>query len=86
MTCPHCGSRHILSNVTIRWVHLRGALLPERGHFCTGCRKPFAAPMNGDLALQAVRVTEVTPAVHSLQRSGDVVVVRYRSGAQEIVY
>ena len=49
VNCPTCGTAKILSNITIAWVQAGDSLLPERGHFCTSCSKPFKAPLNGDI-------------------------------------
>lgn len=65
---------------------MKGAFLSERGHFCFRCGRPFQPGSNGELAFRTVRVDAVSPAVHSLQGSGDVIVVRYRNGATEILY
>jgi len=47
---------------------------------------PSSPGSNGELAFRTVRVDAISPAVHSLQASGDVVVVRFRNGATEILY
>jgi len=86
LKCPQCGSRHVISNITIRWNQVKGAFLSERGHFCFKCGRPFQPGSNGELAFRTVRVDAVSPAVQSLQGTADVVVVRYRNGATEIVY
>lgn len=85
MKCPHCGSGHVISNITIRWSQPRGTFRPERGHFCTKCGRPFRIK-HFDFGFRTVRVEQASPAHYSLQRSGDVVVVRYRNGAQEILF
>ena len=85
MKCPQCGSRHVVSNITIRWNQVNGSFLSERGHFCFRCGRPFRHTLHGDFAFRSVRVPAATPAMHSLQASGDMVVVRYRSGATEIL-
>jgi len=76
----------VISNITIRWNQVRGAFLSERGHFCFKCGRPFQPGANGELAFRAIRVDSISPAVQSLQSSGDVVIVRYRTGATEILY
>ncbi|HET6946780.1 MAG TPA: hypothetical protein VFJ45_03125 [bacterium] len=76
----------MISNITIRWNQVKGAFLSERGHFCFKCGRPFQPGSNGELAFRTVRVDAVSPAVQSLQTTADVVVVRYRNGATEIVY
>ena len=86
MRCPYCGSRYVLCDITIRWSHLRGQLHPERGHFCTGCGRSFPRGFTGDLTLSSVSVGRVSPALYSLQRSGDVVIVRHRTGQAEVLY
>lgn len=86
MKCPHCGSKHVVSNITIRWHQTKGNFLSGRGHFCFGCSRPFQIAAKGEFALQTVRVDSASPAVLSLQKSGDVVVVRHRNGATEILY
>jgi hypothetical protein len=86
MPCPYCGSRYVLCDITIRWSHFRGQLRSERGHFCTGCGRSFPRSVAHDLAFSSVQVAEVSPALYSLQRSGDVVIVRHRSGASEVLF
>ncbi len=86
MRCPYCRSRHVLPNITVRWSQLRGRIRPERGHFCTGCGRPFSEGPAGDLAFRSVRIEDVSSALYSLQRSGDVVIVRHRTGAPEILF
>lgn len=76
----------MISNITIRWNQVKGAFLSERGHFCFKCGRPFQPGSGGELAIRSVRVGAVTPAVQSLQATGDVVVVRYRNGATEVLY
>ena len=39
-----------------------------------------------DLTLLSVRVEEVSSSLYSLQASGDVVIVRHRTGASEILF
>jgi len=85
LKCPQCGSRHVISNITIRWRQVRGAFLSERGHFCFRCGRPFQPGSNGELAFRTVRVDTVSPAIRSLQATADVIVVRYRNGATEIL-
>ena len=75
----------MVSNITIRWNQVKGSFLSERGHFCFRCGRPFQNTPPGDLAFQSTRVSAATPAMHSLQSSGDVVVVRYRNGSTEIL-
>lgn len=86
MKCPQCGSRHVVSNITIRWNQVKGSFLSERGHFCFRCGRPFQNALHGDFGFRSMRVPAATPAMHSLQSSGDVVVVRYRNGATEILF
>ncbi|MGH2349178.1 MAG: hypothetical protein ACRDFT_06910 [bacterium] len=86
MNCPTCGSAKVLSNVTIAWVHVRDSLLPERGHFCTSCSKPFHAPLAGTIPFGTVRVRAISPALLRLQESADLVVIRHRAGVKEVVY
>lgn len=86
MNCPTCGSAKVLSNVTVAWVQIRDSLLPERGHFCTSCSKPFRAPRAGDIAFSTVRVNTISPALLRLQENADLVVVRYRAGVKEVIY
>lgn len=86
MKCPQCGSRHVVSNITIRWNQAKDSFLSERGHFCFRCGRPFQHTVVGDLMFRSVRVPVATPAMHSLQASGDMVVVRYRNGATEILF
>ncbi|MDR7468148.1 MAG: hypothetical protein QN141_11030 [Armatimonadota bacterium] len=76
----------MISNITIRWRQVQGAFLSERGHFCFRCGRPFQPGSNGELAFRTVRVDAVSPAVRSLQATADVIVVRYRNGATEILY
>jgi DNA-directed RNA polymerase subunit RPC12/RpoP len=84
--CPQCGSRHVVSNITIQWNQIKGSFHSERGHFCFRCGRPFQPAQAGELGLRSIRVPEATAAMHSLQASGDVVVVRYRTGATEILF
>lgn len=86
MKCPNCGSAKVLSNVTVAWVQIRDSLLPDRGHFCTSCSKPFHAPQAGNIAFSTVRVNAISPALLRLQESADLVVVRYRAGVKEVIY
>ncbi len=86
MRCPYCRSRYVLCDITVRWSHLRGQLRPERGHFCTGCGRSFPRGAAGELALSSVPVGDVSPALYSLQRSGDVVIVRHRAGKTEVLF
>lgn len=76
----------MVSNITIRWNQVKGSFLSERGHFCFRCGHPFENPTPDGLAFRRLRVPAATPAMQSLQASGDVIVVRYRSGATEIVF
>lgn len=87
MQCPYCRSRHVIPDITVRWSQVRGRLRPERGSFCTGCGRPFSpAPPGDDLTLGSVRVEEASPALHSLQSSGDIVIVRHRTGGPEVLF
>jgi DNA-directed RNA polymerase subunit RPC12/RpoP len=86
MKCPQCGSRHVVSNITIRWNQVKGSFHSERGHFCFRCGRPFQPAQAGEISLRSIRVPEATPAVWSLQGSGDMMVVRYRNGATEILF
>ena len=88
MRCPHCGKRSVISHVTVRWNQVKGSLLPFRGHYCTSCKTAFEddrAPA-GEFSFQSVRVDAVTDALRRLQESADVIVVRHRSGAREVVF
>src|SRR5207245_1155695 len=49
MRCPYCRSHHVVPDITVRWSQLRGRLRPVRGHFCTGCGRPFSEVPVGDL-------------------------------------
>ena len=86
MKCPQCGSRHVVSNITIRWNQVKGSFLSERGHFCFRCGRPFQNSLYGDLTFHKLRVPTVTPSMLSLQATGDMVIVRYRNGATEILF
>ncbi len=86
MQCPYCRSRHVIANVTVRWSHVQGRLRPERGSFCTRCSRPFTPAPPGDLSFGSVRVNDVGPALYSLQRSADVVIVRHRTGVPEVLF
>lgn len=86
MKCPQCGSRHVVSNITIRWNQVKGSFLSERGHFCFQCGRPFQHMLIGHFTFRSLRVPVATAAMHSLQASGDVVVIRYRNGATEILF
>lgn len=86
MKCPQCGSRHVISNITIRWNQVEGSFHSERGHFCFRCGQPFQHSPHGEISLRSIRVPAATPAMQSLQASGDVIVVRYRNGATEVSF
>ena len=86
MKCPQCGSRHVVSNITIRWNQVKGSFHSERGHFCFRCGRPFQPAQAGEISLRSIRVPEATPAMRSLQASGDMMVVRYRNGVTEILF
>ncbi len=86
MDCPYCGSPNVVPNVTIRWSQVRGAFEPRRGAYCTACGKSFEGRTRGEFVLQAVLIERITPAIRSLQESGDVIVVRHRSGILELLY
>ena len=86
MRCPYCRSRHVIPDITVRWSQLRGRLRPVRGNFCTGCGRPFSEVPNSDLTLLSVRVEEVSSCLYSLQASGDVVIVRHRTGTSEVLF
>ncbi len=90
MRCPHCGKQAVISHVTIRWVHVKGSLLPERGFYCTACGTAFedapAPPARSDFAFRSVHVDALNDALRSLQESADLVVVRYKSGVREVLY
>ncbi len=86
MRCPYCGDRYVLCDITIRWSYLKGRLRSERGHFCTGCGRSFPRGTADDLALCAVQVADISPALYSLQRSGDVVIIRHRAGLSEVLF
>jgi hypothetical protein len=38
------------------------------------------------MAIRTVLLDEITPAIRSLQESGDVVVIRHRNGTHEVIY
>lgn len=90
MRCPHCGKQALISRVTIRWVHVRGSLLPERGFYCTACGTAFEdaapAPARSDFAFRSVHVNAMSDALRRLQESADLVVVRLKSGVREVLY
>ncbi|MBI4277250.1 MAG: hypothetical protein HY660_02240 [Armatimonadetes bacterium] len=86
MRCPHCGSEYLVSNVTIRWMQVRGMFLHERGHYCVACGKGIEGAAAPSEMLLAVRVERVSAALRSLQESGDVVVVQHRDGTKEVLF
>jgi DNA-directed RNA polymerase subunit RPC12/RpoP len=88
MRCPQCGRPNVVSHVTIRWTQTRGALVPERGYYCVACGNAFdePRPQRGSFAFRSLQVSSITPAILRLQESGDVVVVRHRTGMREVLY
>lgn len=88
MRCPYCGKPNVVSHVTIRWVQVRGSLVPERGCYCTACGTAFEdpTPPSADLGFRSVRVGAVSDAIRRLQESADVIVVRHKGGVHEVVY
>lgn len=88
MRCPQCGKQTVISHVTIRWLQVKGSLLPERGFYCTACGNAFdeAAPSRGEFSFQSVHVDAVSDALRRLQESADVVVVRHKTGTREVLY
>jgi len=88
MRCPHCSRQTIIGHVTIRWLHVKGSLVPERGYYCTACGNAFdeVLPAAGEFAFRSVRVETVSDAVQSLQENGDVVVIRHKTGTREVLY
>lgn len=86
MDCPYCGSPNVVPNVTIRWSQVRGVFVPRRGAYCTSCGKAFEGRGGGELALRSVLIERITPAIRSLQESGDLIVIRHRNGTLELVY
>lgn len=88
MRCPNCRKQTVIRHVTIRWVHVKGAFLPERGFYCTACGTAFedAPPARSDFAFRSVQVETVSDALRRLQESADVVVVRHKSGVREVLY
>lgn len=88
MRCPHCGKRSVISHVTVRWNQVKGSFLPSRGHYCTACKTAFedARPTARQFGFQSVRINAMTDALRRLQESADVIVVRHRSGAREVLF
>lgn len=86
MECPHCGSENVVPNITIRWSQVRGVFLPRRGNYCTACGKSFEGQVPEEMAIRTVVLEELTPAIRSLQESGDVIVVRHRNGTHEVIF
>jgi len=88
MRCPNCGKQSVIRSVTVRWSQSRGAMIPERGHFCTACKKGFEdeRPPSGELAFQSVKVDGMTDALRYLQESADLVVVRHKTGVREVLF
>jgi uncharacterized protein YlaI len=86
--CPQCGRPNVISHVTVRWAHVRGSLVPERGYYCVACGNAFdePRPQRGSFVFRSVQVSAVTPAIRRLQESADVVVVRHRTGMREVLY
>lgn len=88
MRCPHCGKRSVISHVTVRWNQVKGSFFPSRGHYCTACKTAFederAAPRQ--FGFRSVRIEAISDAIRRLQESGDVIVVRHRSGAREVLF
>jgi hypothetical protein len=86
MECAHCGSENVVPNITIRWSQVGGVFLPRRGNYCTACGKSFEGHLPEEMAIRTVLLDEITPAIRSLQESGDVVVIRHRNGTHEVIY
>jgi DNA-directed RNA polymerase subunit RPC12/RpoP len=88
MRCPHCGRKSIVSHVTIRWLHVKGSFVPERGYYCTACGNAFedAVPAGGEFTFRSVEVPAISDAVRRLQETADVVVVRHKTGTREVLY
>lgn len=88
MRCPQCGRKSVVSHVTIRWIQIRGSFLPERGHYCTGCGFTFeeALPPIRDFGFHSVLVEGMSDALRRLQESADLVVIRHKTGAREVLY
>ncbi len=88
MRCPRCGRQTVISHVTIRWVQVKGSFLPERGYYCTACGNAFeaAAPARDEFAFRSVHVDAMSDALRRLQESGDIVVVRHKTGVREVLY
>jgi len=88
MRCPHCGKRSVISHVTVRWSQVKGSFLPSRGHYCTACKTAFDDERAAarEFAFQSVRIDAMTDALRRLQESADVIIVRHRSGAREVVF
>lgn len=88
MRCPHCGRPNVVSHVTVRWTQARGALVPERGYYCTACGNAFdeMRPRPGDFAFRSIQVSSISSAIRRLQESADLVVVRHRTGIREVLY
>ncbi|HEX9244589.1 MAG: hypothetical protein E6H00_13360 [Bacillati bacterium ANGP1] len=88
MRCPHCGKRSVISHVTVRWNQVRGLLIPTRGHYCTSCKTAFETvrPAESDFAFGSVRVDAMTDALRRLQENADLVVVRHKTGAREVLF
>ncbi len=88
MRCPHCGKQSVISHVTVRWSQGKGSFLPTRGHYCTACKTAFEdeRPVARGFAFQSVRIDAMTDALRRLQESADVIVVRHRGGAREVLF
>jgi DNA-directed RNA polymerase subunit RPC12/RpoP len=88
MRCPHCGRKSVVNHVTIRWLHVKGSFVPERGYYCTACGNAFeeAPPAAGEFAFRSVEIAAVSDAVRRLQESADVVIVRHKTGVREVLY
>jgi hypothetical protein len=88
MRCPNCGKQAVISHVTVRWSQVKGSFLPARGHYCTSCKTAFEdeRPQSEDFAFRSIRVSAMTEALRRLQESADLVVVRHKSGAREVLF
>ncbi len=88
MRCPQCGKQAVVGHVTIRWIQVKGSFLPERGYYCTACGNAFedALPSPGEFSFRSVHVDAVSDALRRLQESADLVVVRHKTGAREVLY
>ncbi|MDR7439859.1 MAG: hypothetical protein QN181_08225 [Armatimonadota bacterium] len=83
MRCPQCGGT-LQTFISGRFVRSRGGWVWVRSvrRACAGCGMEWPEQ---DLSLRCTPVREFTESLRGLQRSGDLIVVRYPDGTLEVV-